>query len=91
MLYNCNMVITIRVEGYKPFFGYESSNITVYVNSQDQFTAGLKDVHYNVNTLSEERAESLRNGRGPYKIESKEYAEYYRNRLQVNGFDLEKE
>ena len=82
----------IKVEGYKAFYGYEGGfDVTVYVNSQDQFIAGLKDVYGNGNILTEEQAELLRNARGTYKIESKESAEYYRNRLQVNGFDLEKE
>ena len=78
----------VKMKGYKSFYEYNTFPLTVYVNSQDQFQAGQKDVYGKGNVLSVSQVERIRNMEAKYRVWDAGLADYVRKRLQVNGFDL---
>ena len=83
-------VIEYKIDGFKVFYYYMDDIIEVCVNHQSQFKAGQRDVIRD-GRLTESQATEARSMEAHETTLPKSYAKYYRNRLQVNGFDLEKE
>ena len=80
----------IKLDDYKTFYKYYNDKIIVYVNSQDQFEAGQKDVGSERCTLTEQQAEEARTLEAR-NVEGVLIKTLYRDALKLNGFDLEKE
>ena len=86
-----------RIDGYKPFYRYYSwdmhGDVDVYVNKQSQFKAGLKDIDSGGVLMLDWQAEEARTVDINEVVTLHSYGDEikYRKRLQVNGFDLEKE
>ena len=82
----------IKKEGYKPFYCYGNGHIVVYVNNQSDFQEDLLDVYGSgATTLTAAEAREARN-----MIPSRYHNYYidieiYRDYLNINHFDLEKE
>ena len=80
----------IKIDGYKSFFVYIGFRIIVYVNKQNQFKAGQKNVGSERYTLTEPQAKEARTLEAP-KVKGILNRTPYRDSLKINGFDLEKE
>ena len=85
-------VTEIKIDGYKTFFQYlGDNNIIVLVNHLSQFKAGQRDVFLREFILSAEQAKEAQSLIPREEIWPVHRANYYRNELQLNNFDLEEE
>ena len=86
-------VTEIKLMYYKAFYRYDDYDygITVCVNKQNQFKAGQKDIDGRVTRLTNAQAAEARSQKADYITYNTNYVRVWRENLQVNNFDLEKE